>query len=501
MANENNLDKLFRDHLYHRDVDFNPKDWEAAEKLITQDEKKRTCFLGVKTVVILLSLMLIGLGGAYWLFNDSANEPADAADQLITTVVSEPEKETTLTENPAENIKSPENTFKTQSAESLTLAATSSETGKNATQEELSKPVIQTTIKHAPGTIDAEFTSKNRIDVNHDPESKSIRKTGDEIGKMASAGIESTNTKPESASAEDINKKTNSSLDKNEMEHTGNFPPGNNEPGRSTNNEAEPIIRNSTHEDPETDILLPSVITLNKESTPVDEKPAESNSENKTEITTPLKDRLNWLRHVSIGLTGGVTTSQGFLNTGANRAGISAAPSAGLRLTYLMNEQVDLESGLSLNYRNGLNSKITYLTSRDFNNNISYYTTQSSLALLYMDFPLHLTYKYTKHSFIVGMQYGQLINTRTEMADIKETGTGTTVEQTNKHWEKNDGRFSSFDLAGLFGYDFSITDRIKIGARYNLGLFDVTDDNFFGNSVRDKNNQLRIFAEYKILKY
>lgn len=526
MANDNNIDALFRDNLSNRDFEFNQKHWEAAEKLIEAYEKKRKNWLGGKTVLIFIGIgLLLSLAGGFFIFNNKTLENKTTSLNNTTSEINNstsiPEEERKqLTKNAKEtaispgeiipgkpeiktaqkrNIQAiPENhreeinpvySEATNSLEAVNSPekAISTEGKIKSVQEEIKKASEKNEGKSLNETVQSESVN-NPSEITRSQNEKELENSDlsseTKSDQNKTVIIESETGIPENEKIISEGKPANvkeentiSTLEKNEKEQT-----------------------QIPEDEPESEILSPSVITLNKESTPVEENTPEVALEQQ-ETKKPLKDRLNWLRHLSIGITSGANFSQGFINTGNSRAGFSSAPSGGLRVAYQLNEQVDIESGLVYSYRSGLNSKTTTLTSRDISNNTTRYSTNTALNLHYIDWPVHLTYKYGKHSFIVGMHYAHLINTRTGIVDTKEENGNTTIEKSSKQWSKNDGRFSSFDLAGIIGYEYSITDRIKICGRYNYGLFDVTDDNSFGNSVRDKNNQFRIMLDYRFMKY
>lgn len=523
MTNENNIDKLFRDKLFHRDFPYDQNHWEEAEKLIDAEERKRKNWLGgkIRKAVIVISFIL-ALAGSFFIIKYSETEKnIQSADDF----------------SPGEKIKKPEDSEKTaQFTESenkskyITSQRNPDKTSEKSGHEEINQAVAGFNLQgngsgHTEEKLSAaaevnylkKQTISGKEEINSIQEDVYKAAENNEVAHYKSAipaditgqtenEQENTAIKPGTVTEELKSTILENVASKAEIITSGQAIPSDDKLTQTEGiNEPDPPGKEMEQKEemadqaPESDILMPAVITLNKEAPVAEEKnPGEISGE---ETKIPLKDRLNWLRHVSVGISGGANISQGFVNTGISRAGVSVKPSGGIRIAYQLNEQVDIESGLLYNNRSGLNSSITVLTSRDIGKNIAHYSTTTALSLSYIDLPVHLTYKYGKHSFIVGMQYSQLMNTHNEIIDTKEENGNTAVEQTTKQWAKNDGRFSSFDLAGIFGYEYAVTERLKICGRYNYGLFDVTDDNSFGNSVRDKNNQFRIMVDYRFMKY
>lgn len=496
MTNENNIDKLFRDKLYHRDFEFDPKHWEEAEKLIeAAQNRKKLRFPGKKQLAAIISALLILTGtGIFIVFktdesrfvkNDSfVNSP------LIPLTVEEninPDSKTTLAQPQQPKVKSELNEKPAQTSGYLANSEIEENNSKTASLKtnnrhstEKTKTLIEprkiTSEKGLNPELKRESEPIKNSEFNKESESQKEEFMFDGKKFPQPPSTSDSNTYEEITAMETVRNQSENETAVNKPED------------------------NSSDSEVETEILQPSVITMNKENI-VSGKEATPAIEEQQEARIPLKDRLNWLRHVSASISGGINLSQGFINTSESKAGFSAKPIAGIRFAYQINDQVDIESGFLYNYRSGLNSSKTNLTSQDIATNISRYSTSTTTSLHYIDLPVHFTYNYGKHSFAVGMNYSHLINTQNETVATKVENNITSVENSSEQWSKNDGRFASFDLAGIFGYEYSITDRFKICGRINYGLFDVTDDNSFNNSVRDKNQQVRLLLEYRFMKY
>ena len=497
MKTDNNIDNLFRDKLYNRDFEFDQSHWEKAEKLIDADKKHIGGGITGKKIIILLSVLVLFLTLIIAVFYNK-NQSAQNSDnpkqisEKINPDTNTPER--VKSNNSPENNSAPSINIETVSAPNTkkqiagktTLAEVPANTVKTKTVNPVSK---QSTVKieNSP-EMGREFPVKENI-ISENPIPNSINKFA---GDVIPAKKETDQPQNSLANPPEV-----SNVEKTELQ--------NGKPLLTTEHNLTADKQNTEVKTPATEPETQSQQTSNATDIPkaIPSTGSEKQSEvtEKTKAEKPLKDRINWLRHVSIGVSVGANISQGLRNTGTSRAAISTRPVGGVRVAYQLNEQVDIETGLLYDYRAGVNSKTETLISRDISKNVNHYSTNSTLSLHYLDIPLQLTYKHRKHSIVVGIQYCPLVNIHSEIKNTKDENGSVVVEQTTKQFSKNDGRFASYDLMGTFGYEYEITDRLKICGRYNLGLFDVTDDSSFGNSVRDKNNQVRIMIDYRFVKY
>lgn len=78
---QNNIDKLFRDKLGAKKVEFNPAAWAAAEELIAQQSAKKAWYAN-KTIWSVLALLLFLTGGTTWV---STNSESGLIDQNISS--------------------------------------------------------------------------------------------------------------------------------------------------------------------------------------------------------------------------------------------------------------------------------------------------------------------------------------------------------------------------------------------------------------------------------
>ncbi len=503
MINDQNIDQLFRDKLYNRDFEFNPAHWESAEKMIAAQEKKESYWFGGKMKIAIISALVIlsGIGGYFILNNSTENE---LPIQENTTLKNEnTEENSPIINSDSENVNAP-NSNQVEEVKSARQEVENTNVAENKEAEQKSGK---------KNTMAKENSAKNK-NVSENEKNADTVKSGTEQMKIASqksdSGSEKIEYEPE------IFKMDKAVITVNDDKKLP-FRPLKSKKGKSKkgpnsddSTSEEELLNENKNQKIDQEKNLQNLLAEKIEFMPLRKGilPTKINNLAKFEqpeteqqqITFPLKDRLNWLRHISMGILVGENVSSDLKNTSNTLGGISIRPIGGVRVAYQLNEQVDLETGLFYNYRGGLNSKITTSVSTDANN-INRFSISKTLSLHYLDLPLHFTYKHGLHSFIVGMQYSHLINTYEQTINTIEENGYSSVESSTKQWNANDGRFSNCDLAVSLGYEYEITERILFSARYNRGFFDVTDNSSFGNSVSDINKQFRIMLDYRFLKY
>lgn len=523
MAGKNNIDDLFRENLLHRDFEFDPKHWEAAEKLIDAQEKKRKFWLRGKWYFSAIGIgAILFFAGLYFFLKPSAIEKGPAAgnginsesksvlsDKIGKQVASiEPKAQLEISpeKSPAENKSTKPLLSPKSNPEAVTGTAqpgipVPEGVASNRNMAEIS-PQRVGTVQNDAGNFQEQSRVVDAKEGSVIAETEPVRheKTSGNPVEPISPSVSGNSSALSEPATEKINMPVEvQAVEKRESSLTEGRESTQKENAVTSEKEVESESDGSLAPF-EPEVLQKTVITMNKEILSGEEVIPEPVAEIQ-ETKSPLKDRINWLRHISFGFMGGANLSEGFLNNGTSRALVSVTPAGGMRLGYLLNDQVDIETGIYYDFRGSLNSRISYLTSTDMGANVNYFSSTRSLSLHYLDFPVHFTYKYGKHSVVLGMHYANLIAMRNETINTREENGTVTTESTTKQWNRNDGRFSSFDLAAILGYEYAVYDRLKVCSRFNYGLFDVTDDNSFGNSVRDKNIQFRIMVDYRFVKY
>ena len=121
---------------------------------------------------------------------------------------------------------------------------------------------------------------------------------------------------------------------------------------------------------------------------------------------------------------------------------------------------------------------------------------------VYADIPLRIGYNFgARHSLGFGLIFSPLVGyaTYTEATNIIEDPNEENPTITRNGTIARDG-FANFDVAGSLNYNFQLTQRLDFTADVRFGLFDVTDNQYFGTAIiDDRNHQLRIGLNYRFI--
>lgn len=198
------------------------------------------------------------------------------------------------------------------------------------------------------------------------------------------------------------------------------------------------------------------------------------------------------LKRFSAYLQVGMNASRGFINTGNTRADWSFTPSSTLKLSFLISDMATADIGVSYHYRGGLNSEATYIDETQVSN-------LTGVQLHYIDIPLSITYREKRSSYIIGMQYSQLVAAKQVEGTISTNSYGQLVENNKETWTSAH-TFAPVDVAPMLGYEYVLTERLSGGAQATFGLFDITEDGEYRNHIRDNNLDVKCYLQYNFLK-
>lgn len=423
MADNNNIDKLFKDKLGNRQFDFNPSAWEAAEQLIIAQEKKKRravwwWFSGAAASLLLLI-------GGWLMFQDYDKvlyEPKDVevTEEIVSTNKSTTEGETTTKAIPA-----------------IEMEDIPSSNSENI-ETDISEPNIKNVNKHTKAKV-----KPQPIEKVLEPDEEAVAKKANTSNKTA----------------RDIDE---------EMEKDWN---------EMSNREKRLFKKELRKEEKLALMEYKNTMLFDTEEANMEAKPLDI-----------MRDRLNWLRKININLIGGISASQGFLNSDLTRSKIAFDPTVGLGTFIIINSQVSIDIN-ALYTRRGALSADQLPSSYVING-----TTEVAKKLHYIDIPFYINYRFAnRHSLRFGLQYAQLMGVTSEVVEAGDTKPVSTY--------KKQPYFSKNDVAGIVGYKYLVNERFNVGVRANFGLFDVTKGQKAGENTFDMNRQARFLIEYKILKY
>ncbi|MEX2596069.1 MAG: hypothetical protein WEC59_03990, partial [Salibacteraceae bacterium] len=202
------------------------------------------------------------------------------------------------------------------------------------------------------------------------------------------------------------------------------------------------------------------------------------------------------IRKVDISLVGGMAIVSGFnnLNDAAQKTGLGWL--AGFEATYHFHQKLYARTGAVLTGRNALASR--RVVHEGFSENI--YSDPEHL--MYIDIPIQVGYNIgARHSVYFGMNFSPLLGYKNvlEHTTVESDQRDEKVTRTDVQGIKREG-YASFDVAGSIGYKIQLTQRISAFSELRYGLFDLTDNNYFGTDVvDDRNHQIRLALSYRLL--
>jgi hypothetical protein len=200
---------------------------------------------------------------------------------------------------------------------------------------------------------------------------------------------------------------------------------------------------------------------------------------------------------LKVGLSTGLSVSQGFKNAADFTAKPSFDPTIGLRLSYLHSPISDWSINTEILYwsRSSLNAQIGYdLITYGFG-----VTTVSKTInieeLHYITVPVYAVYKKDKHQFMGGFSANYLLNAHSTTQGIATAMNYNAIELRDEPSTQQWGytkAFNRLDIGLSLGYDYQVAKGWKIGTRINYGLMDVAKDDVFGRKSFDNNLNIKV---------
>jgi hypothetical protein len=127
-------------------------------------------------------------------------------------------------------------------------------------------------------------------------------------------------------------------------------------------------------------------------------------------------------------------------------------------------------------------------------------TTVTASDIHYLELPVYLNYKVAeRHSLYSGLSVAYLLDSKSEV-EIETTSDFDHSMSNHEEWGHNEG-LNRTDVALSLGYEFGITERLGLGARFNYGLLDVSDNNYYQSAFDDRNTQFRIYLNYGLFQF
>lgn len=451
MANDNNIDQLFKQKLAGREAaGYSASAWAGAEKALGSHFRmllfKRAAFIAIP--------LLIATGAAtYWYTSQTTQEP-----QQIDIANQQPM---------VESIAEAESSY-SSSDETETYTQTSSTSDYSTANA--SEDFASSESNSEAGAIESNTDSKsNSLNANDKQSAKSSAKENNNVGPaFAETSVKHSSNRSITKPKNQLQKADDSNQLKVEIPN-GDL---------AMKTERSNLESSSTHSfnseifDRQVMSQMPiyNISSLGKTKSKLS---AESNAQE----TILLKET----RKFEFGVNGGILVSNALKNTEMSNPKMGFGGYFGLNVTYHIKPKFFLYTAAVLNTRNALNSQHVSPT-----NGLSELPSQ----LAYLDIPIHLGYRIgARNSIQFGMTFSPFVGYNTQAVGS---------ESTPRTSFANDG-FANFDAAGSVVYALNLTQRIDFNASIRFGLFDVTDDSYFKTAlIDDRNHQLRIGINYKL---
>ncbi|MDP4686963.1 MAG: outer membrane beta-barrel protein [Salibacteraceae bacterium] len=454
MANDNNIDQLFKQKLAGREAaGYSASAWAGAEKALGSHFR----MLLFKKVAFIAIPLLIATGAAtYWYTNQTEQET-----QQATTANQQPMVESIAA---SETIYSSSDKIET----STQTSATSNYSSANASEDFASSDN-----NSEAGALASNTDSKaNSANVTNKNSAKSTNKSN----SKANAAFAESNSEPTSvASAAKAKNQVKKADGSNEL--LGDM--SHNPAAFKNQNTTQSFSSISSFDLENFDRLAMSQMPIYNMSS-LGKTKAKLSAESNAQETILLKEA----RKLEFAVNGGLIFANKLENNLGSRDKIGLGAYAGLNVHYHLKPRMFLYCAVTLNTRNSLGSE-----SQSNNPDISVFPSQ----LIYLDIPLHIGYRFgARHEFSFGMTFSPLITAMNEDRHVEDYGANPTTSFSS------DG-FANFDAAGSVIYSINLTHRIDFNASIRFGLFDVTDDSYFKTAlIDDRNHQLRIGINYKL---
>lgn len=212
------------------------------------------------------------------------------------------------------------------------------------------------------------------------------------------------------------------------------------------------------------------------------------------ELRHPKRVPLVPKRH-RLNLRIGADLSPNWEQTELQTQRLNTHPSVSLRYTYLLTPRLSLYTGLGYQGRGGLGTD-TLISRREFGFGVSGETieiTQQRLHQISVPIGVEVRLR-SRHHLMLGLSANYLLNSSSQQTRTTFASLGEPDQQTRSVWGYTNG-FRQWDTQLQVGYAFYVNKGLRTGILANYGLNDLTRDDFYGQSQRNRNTQIRWFVD------
>lgn len=176
----------------------------------------------------------------------------------------------------------------------------------------------------------------------------------------------------------------------------------------------------------------------------------------------------------------------------------SIDPIAGIGINYSLSPSFDVYAGLNYLSRSNLAlNKISRSLEYSFGvEGQSLILNVKKLHLVQM--PIGFTYKFSiRHSVDIGINLVYMVNTGSDLETQTRLDAGAWDIQNTRETGYTDG-FNRFSYQAGVGYNYRISELFSLRARFNYGLNDMVDNNYFGLPGNERLTDFQISLKYHI---
>ncbi len=173
--------------------------------------------------------------------------------------------------------------------------------------------------------------------------------------------------------------------------------------------------------------------------------------------------------------------------------GVSYAITAGLGYELGFHKNLAFQTGVNLQYRDGLSQFFRNETKVYGFHSTRYYQDVSYKGQINVEIPLALKIKLRRSSITAGVGTSFLVGVRSSVEQyIPES---SSVERMDNNFGIKEG-IRNMDVNLNLNYAYAVTPNIEVSAGVSAGLLDQTSNEFFSNDNKDHNLQFRIGLKY-----
>ena len=221
-----------------------------------------------------------------------------------------------------------------------------------------------------------------------------------------------------------------------------------------------------------------------------------------TVLTAPeiLTSKAETISKSSYAFIAGSYISRAFHNT-EDESGWGMNAFGGISYAHLFAKEWSIEVEALYLEKGNLSSK-KYFQSEFFQGEFGGNTENISIStkkLRYISIPICMQYHFNHMTQLIdiGFAYNYLITTYSSV-QIAQKKTGSALNTVSKNQNGYVNGFEKQDFAILLGYGHQLSKKMHAHIRLHYGLNDLSKNEYFNNNIKDHNQGIQIYLQYKI---